>query len=122
MRDCAIIPGARRNLISGPSLEDDGLYVYTKDRSITGLTKDGVKIRYHFERSKGRLYTLDCPLVTNDQWMNAARVYGKSVRREGGDLVACATAMGVAAGNAVSAATVATMASAKASKTIAEVS
>jgi len=122
LRNCAIIPGARRNLISGPSLEDDGLYVYTKDRSITGITEDGAKIRYHFERSKGRLYTLDCPLVTNDQWMNAARVYGKTARREGGDLIACATAMGVAAVNAVRAATVATMASAGASKTIADVS
>ena len=27
LRDCAIIPGARKNLISGPQLDDDGLYV-----------------------------------------------------------------------------------------------
>ena len=38
--------------------------------------------------------------------MNAARVYGKTARREGGDLIACATAMGVAAVNDVRAATV----------------
>jgi hypothetical protein len=37
LRDCAIIPGARKNLISGPQLEDDGLFIYTKVRSITGV-------------------------------------------------------------------------------------
>ena len=49
-------------------------------------------------------------------------VWKDSQKRKGGDLIACATAMGVAAVNAVRAATVATMASAGASKTIAEVS
>ena len=29
LRDCAILPGARKNLISGPQLEDDGLCKYT---------------------------------------------------------------------------------------------
>ena len=66
LRDCAIIPGARKNLISGPQLEDDGLFIYTKDRSITGVGKDGKNIHYAFQRSASRLYTMDCPLVSEN--------------------------------------------------------
>ena len=65
---------------------------------------------------------MDCPLLTENQWEDAARRLGNTVRKEGSDLIACATDVGVAAVHAIQAATVATMASAKVTKTIAEVS
>ena len=108
---------------SGPQLEaDDGMFIYTKDRSITGVGIYGKGIHYTFQRAANRLYTMECPLVTENQWEDAARRLGKTVRKEGSDLIACATAVGVAAVHAIQAATVATMASVKVTKSIAEVS
>ena len=60
--------------------------------------------------------------MSENQWADAARRLGKTVRKEGSDLIACATAVGEAAVHAIQDATVATMASAKVTKTIAEVS